>query len=961
MTPERWAQIKEICGTALEKPELERAEWLDSACGGDDVLRADVERLLAQDDESLASPVGLLAQAAPALAAGEMLSQYHVEAKLGQGGMGAVYRAYDTRLRRPVALKVLSPEHLADPDSKQRLMREARAASALNHPNIVGIYEVGSDNGVDYIAMEFVEGKTLQELIPDKGLPIPKVLDCAAQIAAGLAKAHSSGVIHRDLKPGNVMVTSDGLVKLLDFGLARRVRLEPGQETTLTVEGEIAGTPAYMSPEQAEGKPLDPRSDVFSFGLVLYQMLTGRQAFSGDSTASVLAAVLREEPPPFGTNIPRDLERIVRRCLRKDPTRRFQHIDDVRVELEELKAESPLVPAEPLARSRWPSVTVLGAGLTAGMLAGMVVSAWLLAGPVIDLTKHRYSPIVTSPYVRSIGEGGGMGAFLPAWSPDGKSIVYSADGVRLQRVDGFESKRLTAEGVSPFFSRDGSKVYYLSATRTAEPGRASRDLWSISVAGGAPQRVLSDLGAHPLTDGAGISQDGNSIVIVRRVKAGDNEMSVWVSSPPGAEPRPYPGSPSGRRLGRAYFRFSPDGSKLLLILEQGRDPVEWWLLKWPPPTAIQPNAMRRLFKNGPQGMYGTSADWLPDSRHVIAAIHDDGEGAGPLWVADTVTEAWHRITLAPFAGTAPRVSREGRVLFDLVKVDEHAIEVPLDRSPIRPLPASGLRREQYPSWSPVARQVLFVTDQRGEPEIWLASPWEGWQRPVVTQRDFPQDQARRWFITPAFSPDGTSIAYTSRMEIWVSPVAGGPPVRICDGSGATWSPDGASLAVAVSRGRNVSALMSVPLGRPQDAVVIRNTSGQWLPLWSPDGRWITIQLPGGFGVVSPDGSQEKILYRGALDWGAASGWSHDGSTLFIAYLTPQGRVLSAFDIATGRERRLRDLGSLHFSYYAAYGSGLSLSPDRKSLLGSTANPHFEPWILDGLQPPRSFLARLFSH
>ncbi len=960
MTPERWAQIKEICGTALEKPELERTEWLDSACGGDDVLRADVERLLAQDDESLPSPVGLLAQAVPAPAVGGMLSHYRVEAKLGQGGMGTVYRAYDTRLRRPVALKVLSPEHLVDPDNKQRLMREARAASALNHPNIVGIYEVGSDNGVDYIAMEFVEGRILQELIPDKGLPIPKALDCAAQIAAGLAKAHSSGVIHRDLKPGNVMVTSDGLVKLLDFGLARRVRLEPGQETTLTVEGEIAGTPAYMSPEQAEGKPLDSRSDVFSFGLVLYQMLTGRQAFSGDSTASVLAAVLREEPPPFGTNIPRDLEKIVRRCLRKDPTRRFQHIDDVRVELDELKAESPLVPAEPLARSRWPSVTVLGGGLVAAMLVGMFVIAWLLAGPVIDVTKHRYSPIVTAAYARSIAEGGGTGAFVPAWSPDGRSIVYSADGVRLQKVDASESVRLTAEGVNPFFSPDGLKVYYLSATRAAGQNRISRDLWSISVAGGAPQRVLSDLGANPLTEGAAVSRDGNSIVIVRPARAGDREMSVWVSSPPGAVPRPYPGSPGGSPIGRAYFRFSPDGSKLLLILGQGRNPVEWWLLKWPPPTAMQPKAVRRLFKDGPPGMFGTSADWLPDNRHVIAALHEDGDGAGPLWVADTVSGAWHRITQAPFAGTSPRVSQEGRVLFNLVKADEHAIQIPLDGSPIRPLPASGLRREQYPSWSPVAEQVLFVTDQRGEPEIWLASPKEGWQRPVVTQRDFPPDQARRWFSTPAFSPDGTRIAYTSRVATWVSPVAGGPPKEICDGYGASWSPDGALLAVVALR-ENATALMKVPLGQPEDAVVIRKTPGRWLPLWSPDGRWITIQLPEGFGVVSPDGSQTKILYRGALDWGAAAGWSHDSSTLFIAYLTPQGRVLSAFDVATGRERRLRDLGQTHFSYYAAYGSGLSLSPDRKSLLGSRASPHFEPWILDGLQPPRSFLARLFRH
>ena len=286
MTPEHWARIKEVFGAALEMPEADRGAYLETACGGDSDSRREVERRLADSaDESLRSPAADLLAKVAELAQGEMLRQYGVEAKLGEGGMGAVYRAYDTSLERQVALKVLPPEQLADPDHKQRLMREARAASVLNHPSIVTVHEIGSDRGVDFIAMEYVESRSLAGLIPSKGLPVNRALEFAIQVADGLAQAHSAGVVHRDLKPGNVMVNAAGRVKLLDFGLARRVHLPPdGKTASLTVEGEIAGTPAYMAPEQAEGKKADQRSDVFAFGAVLYEMLSGRRAFQGDST-----------------------------------------------------------------------------------------------------------------------------------------------------------------------------------------------------------------------------------------------------------------------------------------------------------------------------------------------------------------------------------------------------------------------------------------------------------------------------------------------------------------------------------------------------------------------------------------------------------------------------------------------------------------------------------------------------
>jgi eukaryotic-like serine/threonine-protein kinase len=498
MTPQRWLQIKEVFFAARETAEKDRGAYLDSACGDDPELRAEVELLLANDDASSLPRAAVDSNTfAAQFKSGQMLGKYRIEAKLGEGGMGVVYRAYDTRLRRAVALKVVSPGHLADPESRHRLLREARAASALNHPNVVTVHEIGSESGVDFIAMELVEGRTLKETIPAKGLPLGEALSYAVQIAGGLAKAHAAGIVHRDLKPGNIMVTPEGLVKLLDFGLARRVRLGES-ETTFTAGVGIAGTPAYMSPEQAEGKPLDARSDVFSFGAVLYQMLTGRPAFAGDTGASVLAAVLREEPPPLGRNIPQDLERLVVRCLQKNPARRFQHIDDVRAALQKLKGASDL---DPLAAARpHPRWSARAVGLGVAILVSVIlVSIALLIVLNIGNWRGRLFNWTGAPRIESV-------AVLPVKNFSGDPAQeFFADGMTDALIAGLEQ----IKAIKKVISRT-SAMQYKDAKKSL------------------PQ-IAAELGVAGIVE-ASVVRSGDKVRITARLIDARRDRDLWASN-----------------------------------------------------------------------------------------------------------------------------------------------------------------------------------------------------------------------------------------------------------------------------------------------------------------------------------------------------------------------------------------------------------------------------------------------
>jgi serine/threonine protein kinase len=391
MDPERWQEIEQLCHSALELESNRREAFLKEACAGDEELRREVESLLAQHIEAedfIEEPA--LKVAAKGMASdpsqsllGQQLGPSKILSMLGAGGMGEVYLGQDSRLERTVAVKVLPTELASDPDRMRRFIREARAASALKHPNVATIYEIGESDTVQFIAMEYIEGQTLVTKISGRALETAEILNIGIQVADALDEAHGKGIIHRDIKPANIMLTPRDQVKVLDFGLAKVTQpndqaLSSDVTVVSTEMGMVMGTAPYMSPEQALGKELDPRTDIFSLGVVLYEMATGRLPFSGTSASDTVDQILRREPEAiarFNYNVPTDLERIVRKCLAKDRERRYQSARELLVDLRNLKRhiDSQAVSVERTTPSRSPSRRLaLFAGALAILISGAI-------------------------------------------------------------------------------------------------------------------------------------------------------------------------------------------------------------------------------------------------------------------------------------------------------------------------------------------------------------------------------------------------------------------------------------------------------------------------------------------------------------------------------------------------------------------------------------------------------------
>ncbi|HKC24164.1 MAG TPA: serine/threonine-protein kinase, partial [Thermoanaerobaculia bacterium] len=514
MTPERWRRVEEVFHGAVERDAASRERFLAEACAGDEALKRDVEALLSTDGEAadfIETPAAAALADEPAeaakLAPGERLGPYEVASLIGRGGMGEVYRARDTRLGRDVAIKVLPSLMASDPDRLRRLELEARTTGMLNHPNILSIHDTGVHGGSAYLVTELLSGKTLRELLAGGALPARRALDVAAQTARGLAAAHDKGIVHRDLKPENLFVTKEGLVKILDFGLAKLTgpRIASGSATgaatvsARTATGMILGTAGYMSPEQVRGQAVDHRSDVFAFGAILYEMLTGRRAFAGDSAVETMHAILKEEPPEPEPDlrVPPALERIVRRCLEKSPEHRFQSARDVGFALEAFGA--PTGSGEAVAgprparapTSRTAVLTALAAASVAALAAALLTArATRTEPPVFTRITFRRGTIASARF-----------------SPDGQTIVY-AGAFSGRPAELFATRPGSPESRS--FDLPEAEILGISSAGEMAIRLASEwTLARVPLVGGAPREVAHGVQA------ADFSPDGESLAAVR--------------------------------------------------------------------------------------------------------------------------------------------------------------------------------------------------------------------------------------------------------------------------------------------------------------------------------------------------------------------------------------------------------------------------------------------------------------
>ncbi len=877
------------------------------------------------------------------------LGPYEIVAPLGAGGMGEVYRARDTRLGREVALKVLPSQVAGDPARRARFEQEARATAALNHPNIVGVHDVGEQDGVYFLVTELVPGETLAALLERGPLPVRKLLDLAVQIADGMAAAHAARITHRDLKPANIIVTPEARAKILDFGLAKQTAFATASpDETMTVQqtepGMILGTVAYMSPEQARGKPADHRSDQFSFGVILYEMAAGRKAFDKPESVQTMSAILTEEPPPIDRDIPAPLHWAIDRCLAKEPADRYESTRDLFQDLRNIRdhatrssvvsGPAALPAARPRRRIRWVFPVVGTVGLVAAFALGRY-----FAGPRFpDQSRYLYTPFAFDP--------GGQSS--PVWSPDGKSVAYAGhpDGaagpsqVLVRDLDSPMPRRITrlAEDAVPIaWAPDSKRVLFM--TRHDPAG-----IWSTSVVGGEPESFFPTKDRQAIA----VSPDLGAIAQIRR--GDDGVYSVWISAPPGSPPRKYTPDPIATRAiyNETRIRFSPDGKIILVFVKGDRGRDEIWRMPYPPDPRNPPKlAFPDLASYG--GAPGFA--WMPDSRRLVFSLSATPEAPTQLWLGDLASGKRMALTSGAGAHVSFAVSPDGtKIVFTEYTGSFDVISLDLERAVPQRWIATE-RSESMPAWAADGHALVYVSDRNGPYEIWLQD--HAGDRPIVSPREFPAGTTQ-WLMGPALSPDGARVAY-SRLEfmggsrLWMSSVSGGSPVQMTNDSSAvefpgSWSPDGSWLAYLAIRAGKME-LIKVKTSGQATPTLVKSQVNCETPAWSPAGDWIVC----GHDLLSADGQTDRKLPDSPTQNFA---FSKDGKLLYGIRDEKDGEVLFSVDIATGGEktigsfaREFRPASNLHPAIR------FSLAPDGKSIVYAAGTFHTNLWMLAGALTP----------
>lgn len=928
MTPERWQEVKKVLAGALERPSDQRGVYLDQACTDPD-LRSQVESLIAANDGGQTSFLNPPTVTSAPLQKGTQLGEYTILAQIGAGGMGEVYSARDKRLNRDVAIKVLPPFVSADPDRLRRFDQEARAAAALNHPNILAVFQMGTYEGAPYLVSELLEGSTLRDQLRRGPMPLRRAIDCGVQIARGLAAAHEKGIAHRDLKPENLFVTRDGTVKILDFGLAKLTQSPLAADsnlptfTSLTEPGVILGTVGYMSPEQVSGKAADHRVDIFAFGAVLYEMLTGRRAFQKNTSVETMNAILNEEPPGIseaGQKTPAALQRIVWRCLEKHPEQRFQSASDLAFALEALPDASEISPA-PIRRSRSRRIWLWTA---AALAAGILV--WIIANRAAPEFQNPLSNAQFTPLSNFRG-----GETNPAISADGKFVAFISDrsgtfDIWLIQSDGSSLANLTqgriGDARAPLravgFSGDGSQVW--------SGGTPEKRLMLWPLIGGSPHDFLD---AHAAE--VAWSPDGSQVVY-HSWQPGD---PTFVADRNGANQRQIVQNEPG--LHNHYPVWSTDGRWIYLV--RGRPATEEMDL-W----RISPNGQKleQLTHLATDVAYPT-----PINGRTLLFVAHSQDGAGPwLWAIDIQSRKVYRVSSGVEEYTAVTATADGRRLAaSIVNPRAGLWSIPIAQAVVKEQNVEPFQLPTARAWAPrfAAGTLFYLSSRDGADGLWryrdsqALEIWKGSEGALSAPA--------------AVSADGQSVAFPLRrsgkqqMQVMAAdgtqlrPLTDAVDVR----GAASWSPDGKWIVAAGSDATG-PGLFKLPVDA---GPAVRIATGPFLdPVWSPRGDLIVycgtqVFTAAPLLAVRPDGTPVNLPKIDVPREGERARFLPDGAGLvYMLGDTLAGQDFWLLDLSTMRSRRLSQLSS------PAVMRTFDVTPDGKRIIFDRLQENSEIVLID---------------
>jgi eukaryotic-like serine/threonine-protein kinase len=849
-----------------------------------------------------------------ALTSGMKLGQYEIVSPLGAGSMGEVYRARDPRLDRDVAIKVLPELVSLDPERLHRFEVEAKAAAALNHPNILAVYQMGSYAGVPYLVSELLEGKTLTETLRRGPVPLRKAIDFGIQIAHGLAAAHDKGIVHRDLKPDNLFVTKDGRVKILDFGLAKVIQPKDSLKNaapTMTLPGVAMGTVGYMAPEQVRGLATDHRADIFALGAILYEMVMGKQTFQRPTSADTLAAILNEEPPSLSDLAPETpvgLQRVVQRCLEKNAEQRFQSASDLAFALEALSGSGISTPTG-AHEIRNDGSMRLRLGPAAVVLAVICVAGvgyfWLRPEPVPKVVN--YVQLTHDGQQKSLV--GTDGARIYLNSGEGRAGSFASRGVSEMTVAGGEPKKLailpSLNMIPVDLSPDGSELLVVDGQGAPPKG----PMWSFPILGGSPRRLGEIVGE------TGAWSPGGKMLVYTDL--GD----LFLAKADGTESRKLL-SVKGDIVNVSW---SPDGGHLRFDSSETAGTVGQQLM-WE--VAVDGTGLHRLLEGWHNPPDECCGKWTADGKYFVF------QSSGQVWAlaqkggflrSDPKPVA---LTSSPLTLTSPLPSKDGKKLFmvgqtyrgELMRYDVKAAQF---------APFLGGISAEYVAFSKDGQWVSYVSYREGT--LWR-SKVDGSERLQLT---YPP----MYPVLPRWSPDGKKIIFfefglgadkPARMYA-VSPDGGIPKLLLPNDStqqlDPNWSPDGAKIIFAGESNDPSSSIRVLDVASGQVSSM-PGSQGFYSPRWSPDGRYVSAFSADSKTLLLFDFHTKKWseLASGSLSW---LNWSHDGQYVYVLDFRGKNAVVR-IRVSDHKAEQVADLKNLVTA--GRYGGSLALTPDDSPLL-----------------------------